>query len=170
MAAGGIEMKAIILKFLLVAMLVGVTIRALSGCGGAPTTATSWGSEQSRVTSPNGRLDAVLLRDDGGGAAGGWEWYVYIVAKGNRVDESKAHAILNAGTLTGGKLVWTQQHLLEIRYEIAGINQFRNLWGLSEIQDVGNSGQNDYLVEIRLGPASQDFSFLTANGEFKKKN
>ncbi len=161
-------MKATILKILFAAT-VGLSVCSL-GCDKASTTKTFWGSEQARVTSPNGQLDAVLLRDDGGGSAGGWEWYVYIVAKGNRVDESKAHAIFNAGTLTGGKLVWTQAHLLEIRYEIAYINQFRNLWGLSEVRDVGNSGQNDYLVEVHLGPASQGFSLLTATGEFKKKN
>jgi hypothetical protein len=112
-------MKAIALRLLLAGTLAGLAIVALAGCDGGSTTETYWGSEQARVTSPNGQLDAVLLRDDGGGAAGGWEWYVYIVSKGSRVDESKEHAILNAGTLTGGKLV-----LLEIRYDIAGINQF----------------------------------------------
>jgi hypothetical protein len=162
-------MKAIILKLVFVATIASLAICAL-GCGGASTSKTFWGSEQARVTSPNGQLDAVLLRDDGGGAAGGWEWYVYIVAKGSRVDESKVHSVFNAGTLAGGKLVWTQEHLLEIRYEIAAINSFRNLWGLSEVRDVGNAGQNDYLVEVRLGPASQDFSLLTASGGFKKKN
>jgi hypothetical protein len=162
-------MRAIFLKILFIGTVAGLAICAL-GCDGTSTTKSFWGSEQARVTSPNAQLDAVLLRDDGGGAAGGWEWYVYIVAKGNRIDQSKAQAIFNAGTLTGEKLVWTQQHLLEICYEIADINQFRNLWSLSEIQNVGSSGQNDYLVEIRLGPASQGFSLLTANGEFKKKN
>jgi hypothetical protein len=163
-------MKAIFLRSLLIAMLTCTTISALAGCNGAPKTRTFWGSEESRVTSPNGQLDAVMIRDDGGGAAGGWEWYVYIVPKGSRVDESKAHAIFNAGTLTGGKLVWGQEHRLEIRYDIAYINQFRNLWGSYEIDRAGNAGGNEYLVEIRLTPSSQDFSLLTANGKFKPKN
>ena len=127
----------------------------------------SWGSEEARVSSPNGKLDAVLIRDDGGGAAGGWEWYVYLVAKGSKVDESKAHAIFNAGTLSGEKLVWVQEHLLEIRYNIAAINQFRNLWSLDEIAGVGGSGDRDFFVEIRLSPSSQNFSLLTPNGDFK---
>ncbi len=29
--------------------------------------------EEERVTSPDGRLDAVMVRQDAGGAAGGWE-------------------------------------------------------------------------------------------------
>jgi len=163
-------MKAIFLRSLLIAMLTCTTISALAGCNGAPKTGTFWGSEETRVTSPNGQLDAVMIRDEGGGAAGGWEWYVYIVPKGSRVDANRAHAIFNAGTLTGEKLVWGQEHRLEIRYDIAYINQFRNLWGSYEVHRAGNAGENEYLVEIRLSPSSQDFSLLTANGEFKPKN
>jgi hypothetical protein len=127
------------------------------------------GSEEARVTSPNSQWDAILIRDDGGGAAGGWEWYVYIVAKGNGVDESKDHAVFNAGTLTNEKLVWGQEHLLEIRYDIAYINQFRNIWGSSEIRDAGRTAGNGYLVEIRLVPAHPDFSLLTPDGDFRPK-
>lgn len=155
-------------------VLVGLSfvIFILIGCrerGQATTTKTSEGSEEARVTSPNGQLDAVLTRDDGGGAAGGWEWYVYIVAKGTRVDESKAHPVFNAGTLTGQKIVWTQEHLLEIQYDIAYINQFRNIWGSSEISSAGSAGGSEYLVEIRLVPSHPDFSLLTPNGEFRPK-
>lgn len=144
----------------------------LIGCGEsgqAPKTKLFSGSEQARVTSPNGQLDAILMRDDGGGASGGWEWYVYIVAKGSPIDESKAHAVFNAGTLTGEQLVWVREHLLEIRYEIAYINQFRNIWGSSEIRSAGNTNEREYLVEIRLAPSHSDFSLLTPDGEFKPK-
>jgi hypothetical protein len=128
------------------------------------------GSEQARVTSPNGQFDAVLVRDDGGGAAGGWEWYVYIVPKGNEVDDGKAHAVFNAGTLTGGKLVWGQPHLLEIQYDIAEINQFTNIWGSSQaIHSDSSSVQQEYLVEIRLSPSHPVFSLLTPDGQFRPK-
>jgi hypothetical protein len=80
------------------------------------------------VASPNGELDAVLTREDGGGAAGGWEWYVHIVAKGNPVVRPRSHELFNAGTLTDEKIMWTQEHLLEIQYDIAEINQFTNIW------------------------------------------
>lgn len=158
---------------LLVALCVDAAFCILTGCGDSGQSSKTkllLGSEEARVTSPNGQLDAVLIRDDGGGAAGGWEWYVYIVAKGSGVDESKAHAVFNAGTLTGEKLEWGQEHLLEIHYDIAYINQFKNIWGSSEIHDAGGSGEREYLVEIRLAPSHPDFSLLTPNGTFRPKN
>jgi hypothetical protein len=156
----------------LVALFAGVAICFLTGCGESgqsPKTRIFLGSEVARVTSPNGQLDAVMIRDDGGGAAGGWEWYVYIVAKESGVDQGKSHAIFHAGTLTGEKLMWSQGHLLEIHYDIADIEEFRNLWGLHEIQNVGSVGEREYSVEIRLVPSSQDFSLLSPNGAFRSK-
>jgi hypothetical protein len=157
----------------LVAFCAGIAICFLAGCGESgqsPKTRIFLGSEVARVTSPNGQLDAVMIRDDGGGAAGGWEWYVYIVAKASGVDQGKSHAIFHAGTLTGERLKWSQAHLLEIHYDIADIEEFRNLWGLDEIQTVGSAGEHDYLVEIRLVPSSLDFSLLTPDGRFRPKN
>jgi hypothetical protein len=154
------------------ALCVGVVICFLIGCGESgesPKTKILLGSETARVTSPNGQLDAVIIREDGGGAAGGWEWYVYIVPKASGVDESKAHAIFNAGTLTGEKLVWNQEHLLEIQYDIAGINQFRNLWGSYEMNNRGSDSEGHYYVEIRLAPSSSDFSLLTRDGGFRRQ-
>jgi hypothetical protein len=139
---------------------------ALSGCGVVPTSGPLSSDEEERVTSPDGLLDAILLREDGGGAAGGWEWYVYIAARGKPAEEGSAHLIFNAGTLTGEKLVWRQQHLLEIQYNIADINQFRNL---AVAHPIVNGVQQDYLVEIRLAPVSQDFSLLNPDGTFKAK-
>jgi hypothetical protein len=134
--------------------------------GEVSKTRTLKGPEEARVTSPNGEFDAVLIRDDGGGAAGGWEWYVYIVAKGEGVDESKDDAVLNAGTFKGEQLVWDQEHLLEVRYDIAYISQFRNIWGSYEIHDAKGTSGSRYLVEIRLAPAHPDFSLLTPDGQF----
>jgi hypothetical protein len=134
------------------------------GCGGIPR-----GTEEARVTSPNGQLDAVMIRKDTGTALGGFEWYVYIVAKGSAIDKRKSHEIFQAGTLTGEKMVWSQPHLLEIHYDLANIEQFRNLWGLYEIQDVGSAGERDCLVEIRLVPSSQGFSLLTPDGGFRSE-
>ena len=118
-----------------------------------------------RVTSPNGLLDAVMIRKPYGGAAGGFEWYVSVVPTGKAV---KLNGIVfQAGKLTGEKLVWNQAHLIEIQYDIALIEQFRNLWGLHEVQDVGSKGERDYEVEIRLAPSSQNFSVLTPDGRFR---
>jgi hypothetical protein len=156
----------------LLALCAGAATCSLICCGQTgytPKAVTLLGSEESRVTSPDGQFDAVMIREDGGGAAGRWEWYVYIVAKGNVVDESEGHAVFNAGTLTGEKLVWGQEHLLEIRYDIAYINQFRNLWGSYEIHNSGGMGEHDYFVEIRLVPSRPDFSLLTPDGRFRPK-
>jgi hypothetical protein len=151
-----------VLKVAILALL----FTTLSGCGVAPSSGRVSGDEQARVTSPDGLFDAVLLREDGWGAGGGWEWYVYIAAKGKPAEEGSEHLIFDAGTLTGGKLVWRQPHLLEIQYNIAYINQFKNL--AVRKQNVGGVEQ-DYLVEIRLAPVSQDFSLLAPDGTFKPK-
>lgn len=131
----------------------------------------STSAEQIRVTSPNGQLDAVLVRDPYGGAVGGGvNWNVYIVAKGVAVVITDAREVFQADPFTGGNLVWKRDHLLEIHYDIAQIEKFRNLWGLHEVEDVGPSGERDYKVEIRLVPTSEDFSILTPNGAFRREN
>jgi hypothetical protein len=110
-----------------------------------------------------------MIRQDGGEALGGFEWYAYIVPKGAAVDIHKSREIFHAGSLMGEQFVWNQPHLLEIRYDMANIEQFRNLWGLYEIQNVGSEGQRDYLVEIRLAPSSPTFSLLMPDGGFKSE-
>ena len=152
-----------------VAICTALIICSFQGCGVSRTYTVPKADEEARVTSPNGELDAVLTREDGGGAAGGWEWYVYIVAKGSPVVRQRSHELFNAGTLTDEKITWNQEHLLEIHYDIAEINQFTNIWGSSEIQN-GREGRNEYFVEIRLAPAPRDFSLLTRNGQFRRKN
>jgi hypothetical protein len=124
-------------------------------------------TEEMRVTSPSGKLDAVIVRDSYGGAAGGFEWYVYIMLKGKAAPTDGAHAFFQASRLSGEKLVWNEARLLEVHYDIAEIESFRNLWGLHEVQDVGPTGEQDYDVEIRLVPSSPDFSILTPAGGFR---
>ncbi|MGH9699157.1 MAG: hypothetical protein ACRD5R_05910 [Candidatus Acidiferrales bacterium] len=128
----------------------------------------STSAEQERVTSPNGQLDAVLVRDPYGGAIGGGiYWDVYIVTKGNPIHMKSAKEIFRADSMTNGSLVWKGNHLLEIHYDIAQIEQFRNLWGLHEVEDVGSRGERDFEVEIRLAPTSGDFSLLKSDGGFR---
>jgi hypothetical protein len=68
----------------------------------------------------------------GGAVGGGVESDVYIVRKGAPVKMDSARKILQADPFTGAKLVWKQDHLLQIQYDVAHIEQFRNLWGLWE--------------------------------------
>jgi hypothetical protein len=125
------------------------------------------GSELMRVTSPNGNLDAVLMMYMYGGAVGGGiDSNVYIVRKGAPVIAKPGREVLSADPMTGGHFVWKRDHLLEIHYDIASIHRFRNLWGLNEIENVGDMGQRDFDVEIQLMPAS-DASVLKPDGSFR---
>jgi hypothetical protein len=123
--------------------------------------------EEARVTSPDGRFDAVMTREPIGGALGGIYWNVFIVPKDARAPKGDNNTILNASVLRGEKLIWKQNRLLEIQYDIANIEQFRNLWGSNEVRGSGWR-KGDYAVEVRLAPSSPDFSFLSPNGEFKR--
>jgi hypothetical protein len=125
-------------------------------------------TELSRVTSPSGQLDAVLTQDLFGGAVGGGvDSEVYIVRKGAPVKPDTAYTILRADPFTKAKLVWKQDHLLQIYYDVAHIERFRNLWGLHEVENVGSTGERDFDVEIRLEPLG-DFSVLTPNGSYRQ--
>ncbi len=120
-----------------------------------------------RVTSPDGKLDAVMVREMYGGAVGGTEWYVYIVPKSVSGPSDRQDPVFDASDLTAERLVWQQPHLLEIGYDRAAIEKFRNLWALDEVESVGSSGEGDYFVEIRLAPSSADYSLLTPAGRFR---
>src|SRR6266705_2904814 len=101
---------------------------------------SSQDTEQMRVTSPNGLLDAVLLIHlYGPPAGGGVDSNVYIVRKGAHVDVKAGHEVFSADPMTGGRLIWKRDHLLQIHYDIADIHNFRNLWGLYEIENVGST-------------------------------
>jgi hypothetical protein len=58
-------------------------------------------------------------------------------------------ATASADPFTGAKLVWKQDHLLQIQYDVAHIEQFRNLWGLWEVENAGSTGERNFEVEIR---------------------
>ena len=126
-------------------------------------------AEEMRIPCPENGLDAVIIREAYGGAAGGHERYVFINTKGSPIPADYNKTVFHAATLTGEKLVWRDPHLLEVHYDIAHIEQFRNLWALDEVQKVGRAGEGDYMVEIRLVPTSQNFSLLNPGGNFKGK-
>jgi hypothetical protein len=124
--------------------------------------------EEARVTSPDGRFDAVMTREVTGGSLGGAYWNVFIVPKGIATPTDDKKSLLYAAVLRGEKLLWKQNHLLEVQYDIAHIEEFRNLWGSNEAED-RSWRTGDYLTEVRLVPSSPDFSFLTPDGGFKPR-
>jgi len=139
----------------------------LAGCG--RTTPSTW-VEEARVTSPDGRFDAVITEATVGPVLGGGVyWNVFIVPKGAAAPKDDKNSLLNASVLRGEKLVWKQNHLLEVHYDLAEIEEFQNVWGSYELQGRGWR-PGDYMAEVRLVPSSPDFSFLTPEGDFKRKD
>lgn len=145
-------------------------IFSFSACNGRPAPnrdILSTSSERMRVSSPDGRLDAVFVLDTYGPPSGGRvDSKVYIVPQGATVNMKAGREVFSADPMTGGQLVWKRNHLLEIHYDIADIHEFRNLWGLYEVQDVGSEGEHDYEVEIQLVPSSNS-SVLKPDGSFR---
>ena len=150
-----------------VSVVLSISISVLGGCVGQ-VQPTHDGDELARVTSPNGYLDAVLMRYTYGGAAGGGvDSNVYIVRKGSPVVAKSGNEILRADPMSGGALVWKRDHLLQVQYDIAYIQAFRNLWGLHEIENAGPTGERDFEIEIQLVPKS-DASALKYDGSFRR--
>jgi len=96
----------------------------------------------------------------------GWNQTCTLCERGVPVRIDKARKVLQADPFNGGQLVWEQDHLLEVHYDVARIEQVRNVWGLWEIENVGSHGERNYDVEMRLVP-SNDFSILTPEGSFQ---
>lgn len=113
--------------------------------------------EIARTSSPDGALDAVMIRTDPG-AVSSYGYEVHIVPKGTKPREGSHYAIFSAKHMEHEKLVWKQSHLLEIQYEKAHIFYFCNLWYDRKFQNA------EYFVELRLAPRSVGFSYLTPQG------
>ena len=140
----------------------------LAGCSNKGEDSYSKKIENMRVTSPNGEFDAVLATYIYGPAAGGGvDSNVYIVRKAAPTYYKAGLEIFSADPMNCGKLVWKRDHLLEIHYELAYIHEFRNLWSLSQVENVGSAGERDFEVEIQLVPVS-DSSALTPDAAFRR--
>jgi len=125
------------------------------------TTASAKETETQRITSPDGKLDAVLVEDSSGGALGGIFWYVYVVPKGKAAPKNATTRLFFADELTKGAIVWSKPHLIEIHYDKASIMQFRNVSTISE-------NGLEY-VELRLVPSSE-YSLITPEGGWRSDN
>ena len=125
------------------------------------TTTRGLGAEAMRVTSPDGKLDAVLVDDNSGGVLGGIFWYLYVVPRGKPVPNDTAKRLFFADELTKGAIVWNKAHLIEIHYDKASIMHFRN------ISTTYENGLED--VELRLAPCSEH-SLVTPEGGWRSDN
>jgi hypothetical protein len=81
--------------------------------------------ETSRVTSEDGRVDAVVVKNIGGGAMTGISRYVFVVEA--RADLPKPdHAVFHSSQTDDLKVEWTGGKSLAITYKHATIEHFRN--------------------------------------------
>jgi hypothetical protein len=112
--------------------------------------------EISRVTSPDGSVDAVAIRSDCG-APCSTNYSVFLVPKGSRILEGSDQPVFSADDVSGEHLDWRQPHLLEIGYGRAFILNFQNVAYPFKNHMKDHSVDR---VEIRLVPASTGFSYL----------
>ena len=126
-------------------------------------------TEVHRVTSPDGRLDALMtLEESPGGAIGSFYWNVFIVPKGQGMPANDKTSVFCATDLRGERLVWKQDHHLEIHYDLAEIEEYRNTWAVSQLGKIQGGSKSDYFVEVHLIPNSY-FSILNPDGKFNFK-
>jgi hypothetical protein len=82
--------------------------------------------EITRSTSPDGTVDAVLESVDCGVPCAS-EYSVSIVPKGSGVPTDTAQYVFSASDVVSPKTRWKQPHLLEVAYDRALIDNFRNV-------------------------------------------
>jgi hypothetical protein len=148
-----VVMKLKIIIKIVLSCLILICLCNLTGCSGS--LAGDWVyKETQRVNSPDGQVEAVIIEGDAG-ATTSKETMIVIVASGGKIDTKKltqSDTVFRASHLKNFKVDWKQAKLLEVQYDEARIDQFRNLWEISEGRDIS------YPVEIRLAPTSPTFS------------
>ena len=115
--------------------------------------------EIARAISPDGKVDAVMIRDNCG-APCSYGYSVSVVPRGMNPSKDSQGDIFYAEDMEDAKLTWKQPHLLSIAYRKALIYKFRNLsYPLGE--SVAEGKDWAYKVEIELEPLSTTgFSYL----------
>ncbi len=114
--------------------------------------------EIARVPSPDGAVDAVMIRDNCG-APCPFGYTVFIVPKGKPAPSDFRRDVFSADDMLDEKLSWKQPHLLSIAYNRALIHEFRNV--AYPLGEYGAKERNwHYKVEIQLAPSANGFSYL----------
>jgi hypothetical protein len=156
--------KPMIRKFAapVIAFVLGVCVAMLSHTlvGRVFHTASNH-TERMRVTSPDGKLDAVLVQESSGGALGGILWSVYVVPRGKSAPNDPAKRLFFADELTRASILWSRPFLIEIHYDKASIMHFRN---------ISTEYENGVeYAELRLVPTSE-YSLMTPDGRWRPDN
>jgi|SRR5450631_710452 hypothetical protein len=107
--------------------------------------------EISRVTSPDGAVDAVMIQDNCG-APCSFGYSVFIVPKGQSAPRDFEQDVFHADSMADEKLGWRPERVLEIAYRKAEIYKFRNI--SYPLGEYGAKEKNwEYRVEVRLAPS-----------------
>jgi hypothetical protein len=114
------------------------------------TTSSIHPREIMRITSPDAKVDAVVVKVEGGLSTTRDPYNLYIVPLGAKVDA--AIASLNALDMEGLKVFWQEPKFLFIAYRQGYISRFTNLWSSKNVEN------GRYVVELRLVPLSSSFS------------
>ncbi len=112
--------------------------------------------ELARITSPDGLVDAVLLRVNYH-ATVTYSYFVYIVEKGKSVKEGD-HLFLGTH-MENLKISWIETKLLEIQYKEITIHHFENMWHSKNLDNY------HYVVELKLSPQGGPYSLSKRNRE-----
>jgi hypothetical protein len=128
-------------------------ICCLAGCKGSIAGAWVF-HEVKRVGSREGRFEAVILTGDAG-ATTSTATVVRIVRAGVKIGSGRpldSEVVLWASDVKNLVILWKQPKLLDIHFDEARIDLFKNH---AEIQ---RSGDVWDVIEVRLCPTSPDFS------------
>ena len=104
--------------------------------------------EVMRVKSPDAKFEAVLV-SAAGHVIGNNSHLLYIVPAGRKLDKNVAafgRSYLSVRCFEGLKLVWREAKILEVQYQEALIDEFRNCANLTENPD------SPHVIELRLVP------------------
>lgn len=120
-----------------------------------------WGppgiEEMFRTTSPDGVVDAIVIRINPG-AMSSYIYQIHIVPRGGNWKETSPGPIFQANRMRDEKVSWRENHFLEIYYRKAHITFFANVWYSSYVQN------SEYYVELRLKPTSEHPAYLAPEG------
>jgi len=109
-------------------------------------------AEEQRVTSPDGKFDAILVREGLRGETTQNEssWYLYAVEKAQSGPFEEKYSLLRTNALRGAKLEWEGPRVVLFEYNHAEIQNFRNFWNVVDPPTLDPSGKAEDFIEIRL--------------------
>ncbi len=112
-----------------------------------------------RVESPDGRVEAVIVKSDCG-ATTSYTYGVYIVVKGGTHNENDL--VFKADHQSELNIIWNKAKLLEINYKQARIFQFTNFWHSRDVDEFR------YVVEVKENSFA-DSSSLSLEDRFLRE-